>query len=207
MKLLSINCSQVHDLWVRGRRQRSAIGKRGVQGAVAVGVLGLDGDSQADPRHHGGPRRAVYAYPSEHYAFWQTVRAQARVCLWEDELPHGFLGENLTLSGLLESELWVGDELTFPDVTLTVTEPREPCGKFNAVMGFSQASRLMIQSGWCGFYLAVKREGHLQAGQDFTLTPGPRHLRLSELFRMKFAQGTAGDSPRSAVPQSGDQDI
>jgi MOSC domain-containing protein YiiM len=187
MRIMSVNRASVSTLMVGGRPVKTAIGKRAVHGEVRITAQGLEGDQQADPRHHGGPRRAVYAYPQEHYAFWQTVRAQARVCLWDETLPPGFLGENLTLKGLLESQLWVGDELIFANAKLVVTEPRQPCGKFNAVMGFNQASQLMRQSAWCGFYLAVKQEGSLQAGEAFECVAGPRELRLDELFRHQSA--------------------
>ena len=78
------------------------------------------------------------------------------------------------LQGLLEPQVWVGDELHFPDCVLRVTAPREPCFKFNAVMGYPQAARDMVLAGCCGFYLAVDRPGTIEAGQAFTLVPGRR---------------------------------
>ena len=103
----------------------TAIGKRPVDGPRAVLPLGIEGDEQADLTVHGGPSKAVYAYPSEHYPFWQTVRAQARA-LWDEPLAPGSLGENLTLAGVLESQLWIGDVLRFPGCALAVSEPRFP---------------------------------------------------------------------------------
>ena len=88
-----------------GRPVRTAIGKRPVAGPVSVHTLGLEGDEQADLSVHGGLGKAVYAYPYEHYAFWQVVRAQARVAAWDAVLPHGSMGENLTLHGLLEGDM------------------------------------------------------------------------------------------------------
>ena len=95
------------------------------------------------------------------------------------------MGENLSLSGLLESDAWIGDLLVFPGCELAVSEPRYPCFKFNAVMGFNKASKLMTQSGWCGFYLAVRQPGTIEAGQSFTVRPGPREVSIAELFRAK----------------------
>jgi MOSC domain-containing protein YiiM len=115
------------------------------------------------------------------------VRAQARVSLWEDVLPPGSLGENLLLEGLTERDLWIGDELRFPGCTLAVSEPRSPCFKFNAAMGFAQASRLMVQSGFCGAYLAVRVPGSIAAGQPFELVPGPREVGVTELFRSRHS--------------------
>jgi len=184
MQLMSLNTARVeHFVATDGQSLASAIRKRAREGAVAVGPLGLEGDEQADRSVHGGLSKAIYAYPQAHYAFWQTVRSQARV---EGSLQPGDCGENLTLAGLLESEVWIGDVLRFPDCELVVSEPRYPCFKFNAHMGFNQAAKLMAQSGWCGFYLAVRREGSLAAGQPFELLPGPREVGIVELFRAKM---------------------
>ena len=174
--LLSLNVSLAREVEIAGRRVMTGIGKRPVPHAVAAKPLGLDGDEQADLSVHGGLSKAVYAYPVEHYPFWQTVRAQAKVSAWDEPLPPGSIGENLTIRGLLDDQVWVGDVLRFPDCELAVSEPRFPCFKFN------QATKLMGQNGWCGFYLAVRAPGTLQAGQDFELIPGPREVGIRELF-------------------------
>jgi MOSC domain-containing protein YiiM len=185
MQLMSVNVGLARPLSIGARRVASAIGKRAVAGRVGLRPLGLEGDEQADLSVHGGLAKAVYAYPAEHYAFWRTVRAQASAALWDDALPPGSLGENLTLSGLLENQVWIGDVLRFPDCALAVSEPRLPCFKFNAAMGFAQAGALMAQSAWCGFYLAVREPGSLEAGQAFTLEPGAREVRIDDLFRAR----------------------
>jgi MOSC domain-containing protein YiiM len=113
------------------------------------------------------------------------VRGQAKV---EGGLQPGACGENLTITGLLESKAWLGDVLRFPDCELVVSEPRYPCFKFNAHMGFNQAAKLMVQSGYCGFYLAVKREGTILAGEAFELIPGPREVGVVELFKAKMGK-------------------
>ena len=187
-KVLSVNVARASPVAINGRRVMTAIGKRPVEGARAVLALGLEGDEQADLSVHGGPSKAVYAYPSEHYAFWQTVRAQAGVSLWDEALPYGALGENLTLAGVLESGLWIGDVLRFPHCTLAVSEPRYPCFKFNAAMGFKHAGKLMAESGWCGAYLAVREPGTIAAGEAFTLIPGPREVGIVELFKARMSK-------------------
>ena len=82
-------------------------------------------------------------------------------------------------------EVWIGDELHFPDCTLRVTEPRQPCYKFNIVMGFSRAGKRMAEAGCSGFYLSVTRPGTIQAGQTFTLLPGPRDMSVAQMFAGK----------------------
>ena len=183
----SVNVGVAREIEIDGRKVMTAIVKRGVRGPVAVGPMGLAGDEQADLSVHGGLGKAVYAYPAEHYAFWQTVRAQAGVASWEDLLPPGSMGENLTLNGLLENQVWVGDVLRFGDCDLAVSEPRFPCFKFNVAMGFNQAAKLMSANAWCGFYLAVRSVGRLSAGESFELVPGPREVGITELFRARVA--------------------
>jgi MOSC domain-containing protein YiiM len=183
MQVASVNIGTARPLMAGGRRVLSGIGKHAIAGPVAVGPLGLAGDEQADRSVHGGLDKAVYAYPAAHYAFWQAQRQTQGVSLFDEDLPPGFMGENLTLHGLLETEVWVGDTLHFPDCSLRVTEPRQPCFKFNAVMGYAGASRDMLRSGACGFYLAVVQPGSIAAGQAFTLEPGRRSLAIAGLQR------------------------
>ena len=109
----------------------------------------------------------------------------ANLRLFNESLPPGFMGENLSIEGLLETEVWIGDELHFPDCVLRVTAPREPCFKFNAVMGLNTAGRLMMERLCSGFYLSVICTGTVEAGQPFTLVPGTRGLRVSEAFAAK----------------------
>jgi MOSC domain-containing protein YiiM len=87
MRVLSVNCALARPTLINGRKLLTAIGKTPVGGPVAVRPLGLEGDEQADLTVHGGLPKAVYAYPSEHFAFWRTVRAQAGVSLWDEALP------------------------------------------------------------------------------------------------------------------------
>jgi MOSC domain-containing protein YiiM len=126
-----------------------------------------------------------------------VVRAARRVPLWaqraqagldgiDDQLAFGAMGENLTLSGLLEADVWVGDVLEFAHCTLRVDQPREPCFKFNAAMGFNTAVKAMAQSGFCGFYLSVDQPGTLQAGESFVLHQGPRRVSIPERFNAKM---------------------
>ncbi len=184
-RLRSLNVARAEAVSIGGRRVMTAIGKRPVEGARAVLPLGIEGDEQADLSVHGGPGKAVYAYPAEHYAFWQTVRAQAGVALWDEPLPPGALGENLTLEGVVESGLWIGDVLRFPNCALAVSEPRFPCFKLAAAMGFKHAVKLMTESAWCGCYLAVREPGTIAAGEAFGLVPGQREVGIVELFRSR----------------------
>lgn len=186
--LQSVQLGKASPLLIQGRSIHTAIRKQPVQGDVAMVPLGLMGDEQVDLSVHGGLDKAVYAYPIEHYPFWQQERTAASVSGADVVLPFGFVGENLSIAGLMEADVWVGDLLRFPRCVLRVTQPREPCYKFNAVMGFSQASKRMAQSGRCGFYLAVEEGGALCAGESFLLEAGPRTYSIAQCFATKMGK-------------------
>jgi len=185
MKVLHVSVGAARPRLIEGREVLTAIGKQPAQGKVAVRRIGLEGDQHADPSRHGGLSKAVYAYPSEHLPFWQTVRAQARVAAWDEPVPPGLMGENLLLQGVDETRLFIGDRLVLPGCVLAVSEPRFPCFKFTAAMGFAKAAKLMVESGYCGSYLGVLEEGHVQAGDEFTIQPGPREVAIRELFKAR----------------------
>lgn len=188
MKIVAVNVGLAQTLQVGERKIKSAFQKKPVHSAVAVRRLGLEGDEQVELAYHGGLDKAVYAYPIEHYPFWQTRYQGSQQQLFDSSLPFGLVGENLTISGLLEHQVYIGDELHFPDCVLTVTQPREPCSKFNAVMGYAKASKDMAIAGCCGFYLRVDQVGTIQAGQAFRYIMGPRAVSVSQAFAAKFAK-------------------
>jgi MOSC domain-containing protein YiiM len=187
-QLVSVNLAQAKPLLASGRKILSAIGKRAVSEAVVLNRMGLEGDEQADLSVHGGLHKAVYAYPQEHYAFWQAQRRERGVSLFDEALPHGFMGENLTISGLLENDVYVSDELVFAGCRLRVQAPREPCFKFAAVMGFAQAGKFMVQHACCGFYLSVEQAGQIQAGECFEIVRGPQSWSIAQAIAGKWAK-------------------
>ena len=141
----------------RGETIRTAIWKSPVAGRVRVTKRNVEGDRQADPSVHGAPDMTVYAYPSEHYEFWRRE-------LPEVELPWGVFGENLSVQGLFENTVRIGDRLRIGSTELAVTQPRLPCYKLGIRFGRKDIVRRFQQSGRTGFYLSVLREGELGAG-------------------------------------------
>jgi MOSC domain-containing protein YiiM len=185
-RVLSLQVGTSRFLRVGERTLRSAIRKQPLEGPVAVGPLGLAGDEQNDLSVHGGLSKAVYALPQQHLAWWSAQRQAAGVSLFDEAIVPGQLGENLSLDGVDEQGVCIGDRLHFAGgVLLRVTEPRQPCAKFNAVMGYEHAGKDMVQSGRCGFYLAVEVPGRLRAGEAFELLPGPREIRIAQALQHK----------------------
>lgn len=144
----------------------SAIRKDAVEGQVWAGAEGLAGDQVADTRHHGGPWRAVLMYSADHYPLWRTE--------WDRrELRPGAFGENLTISGLAEDTVCVGDVLAAGDVRLEVTSPRSPCQTLAHRLERPEVVRMIRENHRSGWYLRVAREGWLEAGMIVTLADRP----------------------------------
>jgi MOSC domain-containing protein YiiM len=163
------------------RKVPSAFVKRQIAGRVMVKPLGLVGDQQADLRVHGGPDKAVYCYPIEHYAKWLAERPSAEALL----VPGGF-GENLATRGLDEDQICLGDVLRIGRITAQVTQPRRPCFKLGLRFADTQMLRAMLRSGRSGWYLRVLEPGLVEAGASITtidrLNPSWPIARLNRLI-------------------------
>ncbi len=157
MKIVSVNVGFPRPVSWRGRRIMTGIYKDPVEGRVRVRRTNLDGDRQADLSVHGGPEKAVYVYPSEHYPFWRRE-------LELEDLPWGSFGENLTTEGWWEDEVHVGDRFRIRTAEFVVTQPRMPCFKLAVKFDREDIVESFLESGRPGFYLAVTQEGELGTG-------------------------------------------
>ncbi len=162
MKLVAVNVGGPRDVEWRGRVVRTSIFKTPVAGRVRVSRLNVEGDQQSDLSVHGGPEKAVYGYPSEHYGFWRRELPDA-------ELAWGAFGENLSTEGLLENEVCIGDRYRIGTTELVVTQPRTPCYKLGLRFGDPAMVKRFHESGRSGFYFSVAREGELAAGDAIEL--------------------------------------
>ncbi|MGE0040386.1 MAG: MOSC domain-containing protein [Vicinamibacterales bacterium] len=162
MTVISVNVGRLRDLTWHGRAVTTSIFKSPVPGPVAIRTLNLDGDEQSDLTVHGGVDKAVYAYPSEHYGPWGEELPGA-------DLAWGAFGENLTVAGLLESDVRVGDRLRVGSAELAVTQPRMPCYKLGVRFDRLDMVKRFLASGRSGFYLRVLQEGEVEAGAAITL--------------------------------------
>jgi MOSC domain-containing protein YiiM len=157
MHIVSVNVGRPREVKRNGQTVLTSIWKNPVEGPVRVRRLNLDGDAQSDLRVHGGPEKAVYAYPSEHYDYWRRE-------LEIDSLPWGAFGENLTTAGITEAGIGIGDRLCIGSAELIVTQPRLPCFKLGIRFDREDIIKRFMRSGRSGFYLAVVLEGELAAG-------------------------------------------
>ena len=178
MKIISVNVGLPRDVPWMGETVTTGIFKDPVAGKVAVRRHNLDGDQQADLSVHGGPTKAVYVYPSEHYAFWRDE-------LPEVELGWGHFGENLTPEGLDEESVCIGDEFRVGTAKLVVTEPRMPCFKLGIRFGMADMLKRFLKSQRTGFYFGIVEEGEVQAGDGMALlAKHPDGLPVADVTRL-----------------------
>jgi MOSC domain-containing protein YiiM len=162
VKVLSVNAGLPREVQWRGKAVLTSIFKEPVAGRVRVGRLNILGDRQSDLSVHGGADKAIYAYPSEHYAFWRSE-------LPGIDFPWGAFGENLTTEGLLEDAVHIGDRFRAGAAEFIVTQPRMPCFKLGIRFNRPDIVKRFLRSGRTGFYFAVLREGEIGASDPLDL--------------------------------------
>jgi len=178
MRVFAVNVGKPQEYEWKDTRVRTAIFKTQVEGLVQVAKLDLEGDEQADLTVHGGADKALYAYPHEHYAYWQTQ-------LPDYSFAPGNFGENLTTEGLSEETIHIGDQLQIGTALFTVTQPRTPCYKLGVRFDREDMTRLFYASRRFGFYLRVLREGVLQAGAAVAIVGrDPHAVSVADLVRL-----------------------
>lgn len=176
MSLVSVNVSRPVEIRHGEKVLQTGIFKQSVTGPVRVNRLNMDGDGQADLANHGGEHKAVYAYSLDHYAYWRQV-------LGRDDLPYGQFGENLTVAGLDESQLCLGDQLQIGTALFTITQPRVPCYKLGIRFGDAKMPGMFSESLRTGFYLRVLSQGTVEAGDPVNvLARGQGQVAIRPLF-------------------------
>jgi MOSC domain-containing protein YiiM len=193
MKILSVNVGEPMEVVWNGRSVLTGIFKEPVTGKIPLKRLNFDGDRQADLSVHGGASKAVYAYPSEHYAYWRREFPDM-------DLPVGMFGENLTVEGLEEKSLHIGDRLRVGTAELIVTEPRMPCFKLGVRFGRMDIVKRFSDSRLSGFYFAVRREGEVAAGDAVEiLEHDPRRVSVADIVRVHLQDKGDVETMRRAL--------
>ena len=176
--MISLNVARPRLAVYKGATINTGIFKKPVFGRVALSTLNLDGDKQADLSVHGGPYKAVYAYPSEHYEFWRKE-------LPGMDLPWGMFGENFTTEGLAESDLHVGDLFRIGSAVVMVRQPRMPCYKLAAKFQLDNIIERFLRSALSGFYFSVEQEGEVGAGDSIELlSQNQSGITIAEMNRL-----------------------
>ena len=179
MKIISVNVGLPRLVLRNGEPVSTGIFKEPVAGRVMMRTLNLNGDRQSDLSVHGGPEKAVYLYPSEHYDFWKRE-------LPDMELPWGMFGENFTTTGLLETEINIGDTFRVGTGVVMVTQPRMPCYKLGIRFGRTDIIKRFLVSERTGFYFSVVKEGEVGVGDELEVikknASGVRVVDVTRLY-------------------------
>lgn len=176
-RVVSVNVGEIRELRWRGRVHQTAIAKKPVAGRREVHALGIDGDVQGDRSCHGGVDKAVYAYPSEHYAYWADWLGTS--------IGPGAFGENLTLEGVVEDDVCIGDRFRVGTALLEVSEPRQPCQTLAALYQRPDLPKSFADAGWPGIYFRVVEVGHVEEGDTIVrVAHRPSEWTVRHVFRM-----------------------
>ena len=193
MKLISLNTGRPREVEWNGETLLTSIWKSPREGRLRVDSLNIDGDEQSDLSVHGGTAKAVYVYPSEHYAYWRQELPRA-------ELPWGVFGENLTTEGLLETSVNIGDRFQVGTAEFMVTQPRQPCFKLGIRFGRADMIKRFLASGRSGFYVAVVRPGDVAAGDSIAFTHrAAGSLSVSTIVALRLDDHGKHDALRRAA--------
>ncbi len=193
MRLVSVNVGRPRPVSYGDRQVSTGIYKEPVAEPVWVRRLNLDGDGQADLTVHGGVDKAVYAYPFEHYAYWEQE-------LDRNDLMYGQFGENLTVEGLIEDAVHIGDVFRVGEALLQVSQPRSPCFKLGIRMGDDRFVPRFTAENRTGFYLRVLEEGRVQAGDAIERVERAKDsINVRDAFRLRHGSGgTRAEYERAA---------
>jgi MOSC domain-containing protein YiiM len=193
MKIVSVNVGRPRLVLWEGRTVSTGIYKTPADSPVMLRTLNLDGDRQADLTVHGGPTKAAYVYPAEHYDYWRGE-------LPGTELPWGMFGENFTTLGLDESTVNIGDRFRLGPAEVMVTEPRMPCHKLGIKFGRTDIIKRFLMSGRTGFYLSVRREGEVGAGDGIELiSRDGNNVTVADITRLYVRDKDDVDTLRRAI--------
>ena len=178
MQIVSVNVSVPREVIWKGKRVTTGIFKEPVKGPITLRTLNLDGDRQADLSVHGGPSKAAYVYPVEHYEYWRRELPQVH-------LSWGMFGENLTADWPREDAINIGDRFRVGSAEVMVTEPRLPCYKLGIKFGREDIIKRFLTSGRTGFYLAVMREGTVEPGNPVELIDRDKYgVTVADITRL-----------------------
>lgn len=175
--IVSLNVGKPITVDYLGKPVSTGIYKQPVQGPLYLSSVQFEGDGQADLVYHGGPDKAVCVYPFEHYAYWEEVLAK--------KMEYASFGENLTVSGLLEDKVCIGDVYQIGEAVVQVSQPRYPCFKLSQKHGVKDMPARVLETGYSGFYLRVLQEGYISADSQLVqMESHPEQVSVLDVLKL-----------------------
>lgn len=196
MKLVSINVSLPVEVEYNNKLVSTGIFKKPINGNILISPKGLTNDQQADLKNHGGEHKAVYAFSANHYDYWREK-------LNKPELAFGQFGENLTISGLDEATLCIGDQIQIGDCILEISQPRVPCYKLGIALGLTEMPKLFVKHGATGIYFRVLQAGNININSQISIRfRHPKQLTVHTLFNAYFDKDYIGSDKVMALAET-----
>jgi MOSC domain-containing protein YiiM len=204
-KVISLNVGLPRTVYFRGQAVTTGIFKEPIKGRIKIRRLNLDGDKQADLTVHGGPDKAVYAYPAEHYDYWKKRLPNMK-------LPWGMFGENFTTEGLLEDQVNIGDVFRIGSSEVVATQPRMPCYKLGVKFGRMDIVKQFMESKLPGIYFRVLKEGEVGPGDEIELiSRDANNVTVKDLVQLVTSEGDMATIQRAvqikALPEAWRQEF
>jgi MOSC domain-containing protein YiiM len=204
-KVISLNVALPRTVKFRGQAVTTGIFKEPVKGRIKLRRLNFDGDKQADLTVHGGPDKALYAYPAEHYDYWKKRLPNMK-------LPWGMFGENLTTEELFEDQVNIGDVFRIGSSEVVATQPRMPCYKLGVKFGSMDIVRQFMESKLTGIYFRVLKEGDVGAGDEIELISRDyNNVTVKDIVRLVSSRGDEATIQRAvhikALPEAWRQEF
>lgn len=181
MKVISTNIGEPRTFVHRGEEVKTGIFKFPVEDGIYLGTEDVDNDHVIDRRYHGGTDKACYLYSADHYQYWQKLYPEL-------ELPWGMFGENLTVEGLHEAEVNIGDVFKIGEAIVQATQPRQPCFKLEFRFHDKLIVRKFVDSGFSGIYVRVLENGHVKAGETMESIERKDAVSIQQVYRWIYAE-------------------
>ena len=192
MKVISTNIGEPKTIEWNGQTVQTGIYKYQVIQPIFLGSEDVEADNVMDRKHHGGADKACYLYSADHYIYWKKFYPEL-------EMPWGMFGENLTIEGLHEREINIGDTFQLGETLVQVTQPRQPCYKLGVRFGNPLMTKMFVDSGFSGVYLRVLKKGKVKTGDEFIPVEKRNALSIQKIFELLYTDEFQKESIEAAV--------
>lgn len=192
MKIISTNIGEPKTIEWNGKKVQTGIYKYQVNDPIFLGTEDVKADNVMDRKHHGGVDKACYLYSADHYSYWKKFYPEL-------EMPWGMFGENLTVDGLHEAEINIGDTFQLGEAVIQATQPRQPCFKLGVRFGNPKMAKMFVSSSFPGVYLRVLKNGKVKTGDAFILLEKKNALSIQKIFELLYTDEFQKQTVETAV--------
>lgn len=192
MKVVSTNIGESKTISWKGKEVKTGIFKYPVKESIFLDTEDVEHDNVIDRRYHGGIDKACYLYSADHYQYWQNLYPGL-------EMPWGMFGENLTVKGLNEEEVNIGDTFQIGEAVVQATQPRQPCFKLEFRFMNNQIVRQFVDSGFAGVYVRVLEKGNVKTGDEMKPIEKKNSLTIWKVYELLYTSELQKENVKLAM--------